>query len=56
VLAAARERFSDARSRTHGPVLLNSRGVRMDRHGATRRLRHLAETAGIKSPGHIRIR
>jgi integrase/recombinase XerD len=27
-------------SRTRGPVLLNSRGTRMDRHAATRRLRH----------------
>jgi integrase/recombinase XerD len=35
-------------SRTCGPVLLNSRGVRMDRHAATRRLRRLAETAGIQ--------
>jgi integrase/recombinase XerD len=34
-------------SRTRGPVLLNSRGIRMDRHAATRRLRHLATTAGI---------
>ena len=34
--------------RTRGPVLLNSRGVRMDRHAATRRLRRLAETAGIQ--------
>jgi integrase/recombinase XerD len=34
-------------SRTSGPVLLNSRGTRMDRHAATRRLRHLAEAAGI---------
>ncbi len=34
-------------SRTCGPVLLNSRGTRMDRHAATRRLRHLATTAGI---------
>jgi len=33
--------------RTRGPVLLNSRGTRMDRHAATRRLRHLATTAGI---------
>jgi integrase/recombinase XerD len=29
-------------TRTRGPVLLNSRGARMDRHAATRRLRHLA--------------
>ena len=33
--------------RTRGPVLLNSRGARMDRHAATRRLRRLAETARI---------
>ena len=35
--------------RTRGPVLLSSRGVRMDRHAATRRLRRLAETAGIQA-------
>jgi len=35
-------------SRARGPILLNSRGSRMDRHAATRRLRHLAETAGIQ--------
>jgi integrase/recombinase XerD len=34
-------------SRTRGPVLLSSRGTRMDRRAATRRLRHLATTAGI---------
>ena len=34
--------------RTHGPVLLNSRGSRMDRHAATRRLRRLAATAHIQ--------
>jgi integrase len=33
--------------RTGGPILLNSRGTRMDRHAATRRLRHLAEAAGV---------
>jgi integrase/recombinase XerD len=33
--------------RTRGPVLLNSRGARMDRHAATRRLRRLAGTSGI---------
>ena len=33
-------------SRTAGPILLNRRGLRMDRHAATRRLRHLATTAG----------
>jgi len=35
--------------RTHGPVLLNNRGARMDRHAATRRLRRLATTAGIQA-------
>ena len=34
--------------RAHGPILLNSRGARMDRHAATHRLRRLAETAGIQ--------
>jgi integrase/recombinase XerD len=33
--------------RTRGPVLLNSRGGRMDRHAATPRLRYLAE-AGVR--------
>ena len=32
---------------THGPILLNSPGARMDRHAATRRLRRLAEAAGV---------
>jgi len=31
-----------------GPILLNSRGTRMDRHAATRRLRHLAQHAGVR--------
>jgi site-specific recombinase XerD len=35
-------------NRTRGPVLLNISGARMDRHAATRRLRHLAEAAGIQ--------
>ena len=34
--------------RARGPVLLNSRGARMDRHAVTRCLRRLAETAGIQ--------
>jgi site-specific recombinase XerD len=34
--------------RDFGPVLLNSHGTRMDRHAATRRLRRLAETAGVR--------
>jgi integrase/recombinase XerD len=35
-------------NRTRGPILLNSRGVRMDRHAATRRLRYLAGAAGVR--------
>jgi integrase/recombinase XerD len=34
--------------RDRGPILLNTRGARMGRHAATRRLRHLAEAAGIQ--------
>ena len=34
--------------RASGPILLNSRGARMDRHAATRRLGHLAQHAGIR--------
>jgi integrase/recombinase XerD len=33
--------------RASGPILRNSRGARMDRHAATRRLRRLAEQAGM---------
>jgi site-specific recombinase XerD len=35
-------------SRMRGPILLNSRGARMDRHAATRRLHQLADIAGIQ--------
>jgi site-specific recombinase XerD len=35
-------------SRTHGPILVNSRGARMDRYAATRRLRRLAESARVR--------
>jgi integrase/recombinase XerD len=34
--------------RSAGPILLNSRGARMDRHAATRRLRNLAAAAGVR--------
>jgi integrase/recombinase XerD len=34
--------------RTSGPILLNTRGSRMDRHAATRRLRRLAQTGGVR--------
>jgi len=33
--------------RGRGPILINSRGARMDRHAATRRLRRLAKAAGV---------
>ena len=36
------------RSRVRGPILLNTRGARMDRHAATRRLHRLAEAASIQ--------
>ena len=36
--------------RTHGPILLSRTGSRMDRHAATRRLRSLADQAGIQLP------
>jgi site-specific recombinase XerD len=35
-------------ARTGGPILLNSRGTRIDRHAATRRFRHLADTASVR--------
>jgi integrase len=41
-------------TRTGGPILLNSRGTRMDRHAATRRLRRHAATAASGSPGPTR--
>ena len=34
-------------TRPSGPILLNTRGRRMDRHAATRRLRRLATDAGV---------
>jgi integrase/recombinase XerD len=36
--------------RTSRPILLNTRGARMDRHAATRRLRRLARVAGVRLP------
>jgi integrase/recombinase XerD len=45
-VARATERAVDGRSA--GPILLNSRGARMDRHAATRRLRNLAAAAGVR--------
>jgi integrase/recombinase XerD len=40
--------------RDRGPILLNTRGARMDRHAATRCLRHLAQPPASRSPGHTR--
>ena len=39
-----------ADDRLTGPLLLNRRVVRMDRHATTRRLRHLAAQAGVRLP------
>ena len=39
-----------AGDRPNGPLLLNRRHVRMDRHAATRRLRRLAGIAGVRLP------
>lgn len=36
--------------RTAGPILLNTRGARMDRHAATRRLRRLAAESVVQLP------
>jgi integrase/recombinase XerD len=36
--------------RVEGPILRNTLGARMDRHAATRRLKHLAGAAGIRMP------
>ena len=36
--------------RSSGAILLNTRGRRMDRHAATRRLHHLAAQAGVRLP------
>jgi integrase len=34
--------------RTHGPILRNAVGARIDRNAATRRLKHPAATAGVR--------
>ena len=38
--------------RDRGPILLNGRGARMDRHAATRRLRRLAQATGLRTKIH----
>ena len=45
-VARAIDRAVDGRD--HGPILRNAHGVRMDRHAATRRLKLLADRAGIR--------
>jgi integrase/recombinase XerD len=47
-VARAIDRAVDGR--TDGPILRNTLGIRMDRHAATRRLKHLAATAGVRMP------
>jgi integrase/recombinase XerD len=47
-VARAIDRAVDCRDT--GPILRNTLGVRMDRNAATRRLKHLAATAGIRMP------
>jgi integrase/recombinase XerD len=47
-VARAIDQAVDGRYR--GPILRNNLGTRMDRHAATRRLKLLAETAGIRMP------
>jgi site-specific recombinase XerD len=46
--AAGRAIDRAAGTRNCGPILLNSRGARMDRHAATRRHRRLADAAGVR--------
>jgi integrase/recombinase XerD len=48
--AVARSVDRTIAGRTDGPLLLNTVGRRLDRHSATRRLRHLAEDAGVRLP------
>src|SRR6266545_4780322 len=47
-VARAIDRAVDGR--VDGPILRNTLGARMDRHSATRRLKHLAATAGVRMP------
>ncbi|MFI5898535.1 tyrosine-type recombinase/integrase [Actinoplanes sp. NPDC051513] len=47
-VARAIDRAVDGRD--GGPILRNTLGARMDRHAATRRLKHLADAAGIRMP------
>jgi integrase/recombinase XerD len=48
--AVARAIDGAVNGRVKGPILRNTLDARMDRHAATRRLKHLAATAGIRMP------
>jgi integrase/recombinase XerD len=48
--AVARALDRAVNGREAGPILRNTIGARMDRHAATRRLKHLAAAAGIRMP------
>jgi integrase/recombinase XerD len=48
--AVARAIENAVGDREQGPILRNTLGRRMDRHAATRRLRELSATAGIRMP------
>jgi site-specific recombinase XerD len=48
--AVARALDRAVEGRDCGPILRNTHGGRMDRHAATRRLKHLATDAGIRMP------
>jgi integrase/recombinase XerD len=50
-VARAVDRAVDGR--LDGPILRNTLGARMDRHAATRRLKHLAAHAGIRMPSRL---
>jgi site-specific recombinase XerD len=47
-VARAIDRAVDGRDA--GPILRNAHNARMDRHAASRRLKHLADAAGIRMP------
>ena len=48
--AVARALDRAVNGREAGPILRNALGARMDRHAATRRLKHLAAAAGMRMP------
>jgi site-specific recombinase XerD len=48
--AVARALDRAVEGREADPILRNTHGARMDRHAATRRLKHLAAAAGIRMP------